>query len=136
MRNYINLFGVSPWDIYDSEPPVLHDRVYHGRPANFTMRVACVKGKAVELELVQPLSGDNIYSDFIAKHGEGIHHLQFLVDDIDETTNIMAKEGFPALMAAKFLGGGFAYYDTIEPLKVIWKAFQLPTNMPPMKRYP
>ena len=143
MGNYWNILGIGPWDMLEFKPPALHDVTYHGKPVNPTWRVALVNLKSpiknagqVQLELLQPVSGDNLYSDFICEHGEGIHHLRFLVDDIKETNRIMEAEGFPVLMGGGFLDGGFAYYDTVGPLKIIWEAFQPPKAMPPMPQYP
>jgi methylmalonyl-CoA/ethylmalonyl-CoA epimerase len=110
--------------------------MYHGKPGNFTMRVSFVNIGPIQVELLQPVSGDNVYSDFLAEHGEGLHHVQFLVDDIKTMTETMAQEGFPSLMDGSFSNGAFAYYDTVKPLKCIWEAFQPPTIMPPMSRYP
>jgi len=136
MENYWNLLGIGPWDVCEVVPPTLHDTTYRGKPGNYTMRVAFVMAGPVQIELLQPVSGDNVYSDFICEHGEGLHHIQFLVDDINETNEIMAKEGFPAIMSGWFSDGSYAYYDTVGPLKVIWEAFQPPKTMPPMTRYP
>ncbi len=143
MANYQSILGIGPWDILEYKPPTLHDVTYHGKPVNPKWMVASVNLMSpinnvgrVQLELLQPISGDNIYSDFLYEHGEGIHHLQFLVDDINDTNRIMEAEGFPVLMGGGFLDGGFAYYDTLGPLKIIWKAFQQPKVMPPMNRCP
>ncbi|GAH30429.1 unnamed protein product, partial [marine sediment metagenome] len=89
---------------------------------NFTYWLALTMAGQVQLELAQPISGDNVYSDFMAEHGEGLHHVAFTVDDINETTQIMNKEGFPTLMSGGFSDGGFAYYDTLGPLKVTLEA--------------
>jgi hypothetical protein len=136
MKKYGELLGISPWDVCEVKPPTLHNHTYHGKPGNFTMRVSFAMVGPIELELLQPVSGDNIYSDFIAEHGEAIHHLQFVVDDIDKTTETMKKAGFPTIMAGSFSDGGFAYYDTTEPLKIIWEAFQPPKTKPAMTCYP
>jgi len=56
---------------------------YHGRPGNFRMRLAFLQAGPVQLEFIQPLEGDNIYADFLAEHGEGLHHLLFNVTDPD-----------------------------------------------------
>ena len=136
MRNYWNILGIGPWDILEYAPPALHDITYHGKPVNSKWRVAFTNVGPVQLELLQPVSGDNLYSDFIREHGEGIHHVQFLVDDIKETNQIMEAEGFPILMGGEFLDGGFAYYDTVGPLKIIWEAFQPPQAMPSVTHYP
>jgi len=136
MENYWNLLGVGPWEIMECVPPMLHDITYYGKPGNYTMRAGLTKVGPVELELIQPISGDNVYSDFICEHGEGLHHIQFLVDDINGTTKIMAKEGFPTVMSGWVSDGSYAYYDTVGPLKIIWEAFQVPKTMPPMTHYP
>lgn len=141
--NYQNILGIGPWDIFEYKPPALHDVTYHGKPVNSTWRVASVNLKSpiknagpVQIALFQPVSGDNICSDFISERGEGIHHLQFMVDDIKETNRIMEADGFPVLMGGGFLDGGFAYYDTVGPLKIVWEASQPPKSMPPTQRYP
>jgi len=136
MANYWNISGIGPWEIWECVPPLLHDHTYYGKPGNYTMRAGLAKVGGVELELIQPLSGDSGYSDFICKHGEGIHHVQFLVDDINKTTQIMEKEGFPTVMSGWVSDGSYVYYDTSGPLKIIWEAFQVPKTMPPVARYP
>jgi catechol 2,3-dioxygenase-like lactoylglutathione lyase family enzyme len=124
--NYQNILGIGPWDIIELRSPDLHDVKYHGKMANPKWKIASANAGHVQLELIQPLSGENIYSDFLRAQEGGIHHIQFLVDDIDETNRIMEAEGFPVLMGGKVLDGGFAFYDTSGPLKVIWEAFQPP----------
>ena len=130
IKNYWNILGIEPWDILELVPPALHHQTYHGKPSDFKIRVAFAPTGQVQLGLLQPVSGDNIYSDFIAKHGEGLHHLRFIVDDINETTKIMNNEGFSTLMSGRVSDGGFAYYDTGHALKCIWEAFQVPRIMP------
>jgi len=128
MKNYWNILGIGPWDILELVPPALHHQTYHGKPSDFMIRVVFAPAGQAQLGLLQPVSGDNIYSDFIAKHGEGLHHLRFTVDDINETTKIMNNEGFSTLMSGKVSDGGFAYYDTGHALKCIWEAFQINTG--------
>ncbi|MBA7609000.1 hypothetical protein ES703_16186 [subsurface metagenome] len=136
MKNYWNILGVGPWDILELVPPALHHQTYHGKPGDFTIRVAFAPTGQVQLGLLQPVSKDNIYSDFIAKYGEGLHHLLFTVDDINETTKIMNNEGFSTLMSGRVSDGGFAYYDTGHALKCIWEAFQIPKIMLATTSYP
>ena len=54
---------------------------YHGAPGNFRMILAFIETPTIQLEFIQPLEGDNIYSDHLAEHGEGLHHLLFEVVD-------------------------------------------------------
>ncbi len=136
-ENHWNILGIGPWEIYEVKPPTLYDRAYRGKAGNFTYWLALTMVGPVQLELAQPISGGNVYSDFMAEHGEGLHHIAFTVDDINQTTKIMNQEGFPTLMGGGFSDGSFAYYDTRRPLKIILEAFQVPKAMPPSAtRYP
>ena len=94
-ENYWNMLGIGPWDIYEWESPLVRDRKYYGKPAWAKERIGFAQVGAVQLELVQPVDGPSIYRDFLEEHGEGIHHLQFQVKDVDWVAEILAKEGFP-----------------------------------------
>jgi methylmalonyl-CoA/ethylmalonyl-CoA epimerase len=52
---------------------------------------ACGNSK---IELLQSLNDDGIIAKFIAKRGEGMHHIAFLVDDIYSEINRLKAEGF------------------------------------------
>jgi methylmalonyl-CoA/ethylmalonyl-CoA epimerase len=47
-----------------------------------------------KIELVQGLNADNAISKFIAKRGEGIHHIAFDVPDIIKEMTRLKAEGF------------------------------------------
>jgi catechol 2,3-dioxygenase-like lactoylglutathione lyase family enzyme len=123
-ENYWNILGIGPWSIYRWEAPSVFDRRYHGRPAWAREKIALAEVGDVELELVQPVDGDSIYRDWLDEHGEGLHHLKFLVDDVDETAGILAKEGFPSIQSGRFgqkgHEGAYNYID-IKPLRTIWE---------------
>ncbi len=46
------------------------------------------------IELLQSTGADSSIAKFIAKRGEGIHHLSFEVDDIEGEIARLMKEGF------------------------------------------
>jgi len=124
MENYWNILGIGPWNITSWEAPLVYDRKYHGRPAWAREKIAEARVGAVQLELCQPIDGDSIYQDFLMEHGEGLHHLNFLVDNVDETTEILAKEGFPCLQSGYFGPTQYNYaysYVDIKPLHTIWE---------------
>ena len=121
VENYWNILGIGPWDIYSWEAPLVYDRKYHGKPTWARERLAMARVGAVELELCQPVEGDSIYRDFLVEHGEGLHHMNFLVGDVDETAEILAKEGFPSLQSARWGDSGVYNYIDIKPLRTIWE---------------
>jgi methylmalonyl-CoA/ethylmalonyl-CoA epimerase len=92
---------------------------YHGRPANFRMRLAFLQLGPVQIEFIEPLEGDNIYSDFLSEHGEGLHHILFEAAD---PAAIIEGIGAPVLQSGGSSlrpGATWSYLDTQEMLKVI-----------------
>ena len=79
-----DVFGMGPFRTIDWPPADRSDmqRFYHGQPADFTARMAFAELGAVELELIQPVSGASIWADFLRDRGEGIHHIRFNTYDM------------------------------------------------------
>ena len=127
-RNYWELFGIGPWETYLWEPPLIYDRKYYGKPSPAREKIALVNMGNVQLELVQPVEGDSIYRDFLEEHGEGLHHVNFLVDDVDAMSARLTAEGFPSILGAHYVPAeyrnGFSYHP-IEPLRTLWEAVHI-----------
>ena len=124
VQNYWNILGIGPWETYLWEPPLVYDRKYHGKPSWAREKIALAKVGNVQLELVQPVEGDSIYRDFLLEHGEGLHHINFLVNDVDETAAMLTEQGFPGIQGAHYgpskYKSGFSYHP-IAPLRTIWE---------------
>ena len=56
----------------------------HGKPASVPLRIAFGALGGVVLELLEPLDDRSPHAAFLAEHGEGMHHLAFVVADFDE----------------------------------------------------
>jgi methylmalonyl-CoA/ethylmalonyl-CoA epimerase len=50
-----------------------------------------------KIELVQSLTEDGVIAKFIAKRGEGIHHIAYAVEDIYAAMKYLSQEGFALL---------------------------------------
>ncbi|MEX0929733.1 MAG: methylmalonyl-CoA epimerase [Balneolales bacterium] len=50
-----------------------------------------------KVELLSASNQDSVIAKYILKHGEGIHHMAFLVDDIGAEMIRLKKEGFTLL---------------------------------------
>jgi catechol 2,3-dioxygenase-like lactoylglutathione lyase family enzyme len=135
-QHYWEVLGIGPWEVCEAKAPLLHNQRYNGDLSDFTFRLAFAKVGSVSLELAEPVSGNSDYDDFLASHGEGVHHIGFEADDTAEITRIMSTKGFSPFMSGGFGDGEFVYYDTKEDLKCVWEAVQMPKAMPPMTRFP
>ena len=94
VREYIELTGIT-----DNE--ALYDIQVREAPMGSVM-----------LQLVQPGKGKTVYRDFLKKKGEGIQHLGFTVDDIDEAEEEIEELGFMITARGRRAdGSGFTYFD-------------------------
>jgi len=68
-----------------------------------------------EVELVQPTAEDTGIARFLAKRGEGMHHICFEVDDIEAAMDTMAASGLQVLEDKPRLGSQGQKYVFIHP---------------------
>ena len=110
------IFGIGPFRCIDWPPAGREDmnRQYHGRSADFTARMAFAEIGAIELELIQPVSGESVWADFLREHGGGIHHIRYNVDDPESLMEYLAGHGIGVSQEAAGIRPGtrWALFDT------------------------
>ncbi len=135
MEHYQNILGIGPWEVFEINESITSNTTYHGQVVQHSFSVALATVGSIQLELIQPLKGDNIYSDFLKEHGEGSHHLgHVVVNNIDEAIQTYACEGFPCLQSGhivngKYAGRSYAYVDTVKALGTIIELVKRPQGM-------
>ena len=109
-------------------------REYHGDPAEWVLRIA-LNNRSPQYELVEPLTGPSIHADWLDEHGEGFHHVGYVVDSLERTTAEMEAAGHPPIARIHSFGadgdGAAAYYDTAKTLGFLVEAVEPPVAMPP-----
>jgi len=141
MRHYSEILGIKPWRSYTFAAPRIKDMTYRGQPANFSMRVAFSSVGKLNVELIQPLTGPNIYAEFLERNGEGIHHFGIYVPSLDAAIEEMRERGYEVIMSGRGTGidgdGGFAYLSTEGDLGAIFEVIEAPARRyPPDLVYP
>lgn len=64
------------------------------------------QGKAPNIELLEPTSEDSPIYKFIAKKGEGIHHIALSVKDIEKVLENLKKSGIRLIDETPRIGAG------------------------------
>jgi methylmalonyl-CoA/ethylmalonyl-CoA epimerase len=101
----------------------------NGKPPAKDTVLAFRTGKVgnARFELIHPVSGQSMQMDFLKKKGEGIHHVAYLVDDIEKVTGEMKGKGLRLLVAGRFKeGGGIGFFNTDEYGGVVTEYIQWP----------
>lgn len=83
----------------------------------------------MQIELLQPVRGEGLHVEFLASNGPGLHHLGFLVDDLDAVVALGEAGGFPNVMGSQFGSLRFCYLDTWETLGLYVELVEDPDAM-------
>jgi catechol 2,3-dioxygenase-like lactoylglutathione lyase family enzyme len=93
--------------------------IYKGRPATTTAKSAFGHIGGVLLEFIQPVTGTNIYTDFLKRHGNGVLALGFAVkndQELEQQVAYFRSKGVAALERTQWKGtngaGHGVYFDT------------------------
>jgi methylmalonyl-CoA/ethylmalonyl-CoA epimerase len=106
---YSDTMGIGPFVF----PHIEYESVtYLGKPSTGSWEMAFARFGAFELELSCPVRPPSIYADFLAEHGEGLHHVGFDVKDMESVLRKAEKNGIAVLMSGRTKTGGFAHLDT------------------------
>ena len=57
-------------------------------------RIAMLRAGGTSVEFLEPTSEDSTLAKFIRERGEGLHHIAFEVDDIENSTEELKGRGF------------------------------------------
>ena len=106
-------FGVHAWTRLPDiafEPATC---TYRGAPADFVADISLAYAGDLQLELIRPVRGESLYTEHLAAHGPGMHHVCCEVDDLDAALARAADEGIEAVQQGSMAGGliRFAYLD-------------------------
>ena len=136
MKKYHEILGIGPWSVYTFAPPALRECTYMGKPSDATWVLALAWVGDTQLELMQPLTGENVYTRFLAKKGEGIHHIKEWVDDCAATIEEYRKRGINVIQSGKYDEDEFYYLDTESELGILYEIGNNGKIRAPERTYP
>ncbi|MDC7248412.1 MAG: VOC family protein [Sphaerochaetaceae bacterium] len=141
MKNYYEEFGIENWHIYTYGPPLLKFMNYKGNPTSYKVLIGLSYLGNTRIELIQPIEGHTIYTDFINTKGYGLQHLGIYVEDIKKEIKLAEQSGFSVIMEGGGFGpdgdGHFAYLDTESKYGICYELIERPKRrFPPEKIYP
>jgi Glyoxalase/Bleomycin resistance protein/Dioxygenase superfamily len=85
---------------------------YRGHPADFVADIAFSYAGDTQLELIAPVTGHSVYSEFLDRCGPGLHHICLeaaVVEGFDAAVGDAEHNGTPVVMAGTMGGMRFAY---------------------------
>ena len=141
VETYWKRFGIGPWHHYTYGKPLVKRMTRNGKQYDYKMKVALSYIGKMRIELIEPLEGDTVYSEFIAEHGYGMHHIGVLTDDMQKSLAHARECGLTMTQDGAGFGpdddGHYAYLDTEDLLGTTVELIERPKRRnPPEKIYP
>lgn len=142
VKEFYETFGIGPWYYYRYGSPLLKMMRRWGKDTSYCMRTAVADAGATRLELIQPIEGDTIFSEFVLKNGYGkVQHFGIAIDNMAEALKIVRKAGIGVTMEGSGYGldgdGYFAYLDTENIIGITLELMERPKRRHrPEKVYP
>ena len=126
VKKYEDIYGIGPWAINVLDSSNVNGMTVHGKRQDFAIRVGFAFVGNTQWELIEPLDDKSIYSDFLGKHGEGLHHVAFGVENHDEVVSDLGKKGVEVIQSGRSGDGfTFTYLDTRESLSCLAEIYKM-----------
>ena len=126
------VLGAGPWRGYLFDETTVGGRLYHGRPADWSVRLA-LNNTDPQYELIQPIAGPSVHAEWLEQHGERFHHVGYIVESIDAVVDEMRDAGHMPVMEVHSFGldgdGRAVYFDTVDAIGCFVEAVEPPARM-------
>lgn len=105
----LSAFGIGPFE--HRAVPAGGKEYYKGKLIEATFKIAAVNLGGIELEFIQPIDGDSPHMEFLKEKGEGIQHLAFASDNLENDIARLSENGASVQMESDLGMLKVAYMD-------------------------
>ncbi len=118
-RKLSEITGMKPGE------PIIADSVekartrFRGQPSSARAKLIFFDMGQVSIEIIEPMGSPSTWSEFLEKHGDGVHHIAFTVKSAKDSADGLAEHGIPPVQSGVFEGGSYIYSDGEKELGVI-----------------
>jgi methylmalonyl-CoA/ethylmalonyl-CoA epimerase len=103
-------------------------KVFRSKPIEPVHRIASASFGPVTVELIQPVSGESTYTEFLATHGQGVHHFGVVIEGAaayEEALEHLTAAGHLSIQSGRKEGLSYDYMDTEKVLgtylELVWR---------------
>jgi hypothetical protein len=103
---------------------------FHPSSARFRTRFGIAFAGLTMVELIQPVSGRTIHSEYLETHGSGIHHIGMHVARLSSARKGLERRGYATVMEGTVRGLGKYAYFAAPDMRCIVELLQLSLQVP------
>ena len=125
-RKYCEVFGVEMPPIIETQGYQISKTMYKGESCDATAKLAFFDMGQVQIELIEPDVQSSVWRDYLNEHGEGVHHIAFMVEDTNGTVKFLENHGIGVLQQGLYsdASGMYTYVDSALALGVMLERLQ------------
>jgi methylmalonyl-CoA/ethylmalonyl-CoA epimerase len=113
IRNFVKLENLNAQEL---------EGTYYGKPADFVFHLYMAYSGESLIELIQPVSGQSMYQDYLEKYTYGgLQHIAFIVPvaDLDKAIAELTNKGYAMITSLNLPIAKVAYFDTYKEIGVV-----------------
>ena len=103
-----------------------------GKEVQLDLKEVMTQMGPIDFEIVPLPEKPSLYHEFHEKRGEGLHHIGFLVEDIEGAEANLIKQGFKIIQRGRSEKGGYCYVETDAIGGIIFELIQRPKDAAPI----
>jgi methylmalonyl-CoA/ethylmalonyl-CoA epimerase len=123
IQNYVDVYGIGPWNVWEVGPGDINDLEVHGQPPTYRARAASTMVGDVQWELIEPLDDTSPFAHFLAGKGEGVHHIAVTTPDFEGAMAQQAQRQNVPVLSGEAQGINVALLSTERELGVILEVY-------------
>ena len=121
-RFFQDVMGISNFGKVETIRAKEFEATYYGKPSNAESLVASAYTGGTFIELIQPVSGNSIFQDYLDKNpAGGIQHVAYNmpVAKLDKVISEFADKGFPVISSFNHPIAKIVFFDTCNDIGVM-----------------
>ncbi|GAA0136260.1 VOC family protein [Paenibacillus sp. YSY-4.3] len=118
-QSYADFFGIEKPKWFWTDTVDVAQTEFNGASSEARAKLAFFDCGQLQLELIEPDEHPSTWREFLDEHGEGVHHIAFVIKGMKEKIAVLEANQMPLIQKGEYTGGRYAYMDTFKELKVM-----------------
>jgi len=120
MKKWVDLLNIGPWNVLVMDHNICTNVIENGQPSDKEFKFICAVTMVgdIQIELIEPCYGVELYENWLKENGEGLHHFKEYIPNerIAETVKEYAEKGMPVIRGGHYLEDIHLYIDSLSQL--------------------
>ena len=120
-RFFVETIGIPKFMHFESLKADETEGKYRGASGNWDFKLYIAYAGETQIELIQQVSGESMFKEFLDQHGNAVQHVAYWLDDkdYDSAARHLEVSGYPLIQSFKLPILRVGYFDTRSAIGVV-----------------